>query len=150
MDDLFKDLTDGAGVHADQVVKHEAEIKADKVGQYAGGADAQNVDALGVGDSGYGLVEADLVSLIQGHADLFNIRLHDHGHHILVANAFLGHLHPLDGGELVADHFLQGFLHTGIAVKAQLSSKAHHGGLADIDCLTQLAGGHERSLIIGL
>ena len=57
---------------------------------------------------------------------------------------------PLDGGELVANHFLQGFLHAGVAVKAQLRGEPHHGGLADVDRLAQLAGGHERGLVVGL
>ena len=50
----------------------------------------------------------------------------------------------------VPDHFLQGLLHTGVSVIAQLRREAHHSGLADADPLAQLAGRHKGRLVIGL
>ena len=43
---------------------------------------------------------------------------------------------------------MQGTLHAGIAIIAQLRRKTDHGGLADADGLAQAAGGHKGRLVI--
>ena len=45
---------------------------------------------------------------------------------------------------------MQGLLHTGVSVIAQLRREAHHSGLADADPLAQLAGRHKGRLVIVL
>ena len=82
--------------------------------------------------------------------DLIHIRLHDHGQDVLIADAVVGDLNALDGGELAADHLLQGALQVRIAVIAKLGRKAHDRTFTHADSHTQTARGHERGLVVVL
>ena len=84
------------------------------------------------------------------HGDLpqiFNIRLQYAAEHVPVID-ILRRLDALCRGQTVPGHLLQCLLHGGIAVKAQLRGKADHRGFADLRQLSQLAGRHERRLVI--
>ena len=137
-------------MHHRHMVEDQVEIEAQEAGQGRRRAHAQDIDVPGRHNGVHRPVEVLPVRLLQSHADLLHVRLHHHGQDILVADAVVGHLDALDGGELGADHLLQGLLHGGIAVIAQFCGKAHHRGLADADGLAQAAGGHEGRLVIGL
>ena len=50
--------------------------------------------------------------------------------------------------ELAADHLLQSSLHTRVAVVAELRRKTHHGRLAHLHGLAELARRHERRLVV--
>ena len=149
LDDLIKDLLVGALTHMHDVIEHQAEVEGHEARQGAGGPGAEDVDLLGVDDGIHRRLEALPVDFLHGHANFFHVRLHDGRDHVLVADDVVGHLDPLDGREPVANHFLQCFLHGGVAVIFQLRCEAHHGGFADVDGLAQLAGGHKGRLVIG-
>ena len=78
---------------------------------------------------------------------IFNIRLQYAAEHVPVID-ILRRLDPLCRGQTVPGHLLQCLLHGWIAVKAQLRGKADHRGFADLRQLSQLAGRHERRLVI--
>ena len=111
------------------------------------GPRAQNIDMPGVDD----LLHSRLKGIpVLVHGDLpqiFNIRLQYAAEHVPVID-ILRRLDPLCRGQTVPGHLLQCLLHGGIAVKAQLRGKADHRGFADLRQLSQLAGRHERRLII--
>lgn len=146
----LKDLAGGVGGDHGHVVKQQVEVKTQKRSDGRRGAHTDDVDAPSRHDGVGGLVKAVPVDVLQGEADLLDVRLEHHIQHILIADAVVGHLNALHRGQPVADHFLQGLLHTGVAVISKLSGEAHHGGLAHIHPLAQTAGGHKGCLIIGL
>ena len=74
----------------------------------------------------------------------------DEKDNILLVKQFPGGFDALGGGQAAANHFLQGPLHTGIAVVAQLRSKAYNRGFTDPNQLAQLAGSHESRLVVML
>ena len=149
LDDLVKNFLVGTLPHMDHVVKHEAKVKGHEPGQRARGPGAQNVNLFGVDNGIHRRLEAVPVNLLHGQPDLFHVRLHHRGDHVLVADDVIGHLNALDRGEFIPNHFLQGLLHGGIPVVLQLRGKAHHGGFTDVNGLAQLAGRHKRRLVVG-
>ena len=127
------------------------EVEGKKAGQHAGGAQPQDIDAPGPDDGVDHGVEILAGDLLLGAADLVGIGGHDPVQDIHPAGElFVDDLHALHGGQPVADDILQRLLQLGIALEAQLSGKAHHGGFADPDRFAQLGGGHKGCLIIML
>ena len=134
----------------DGVVEDQLEIIAQEVRQGGGGPGPQHIDPVGGEDRLYRPVEALPVGLLQGHADLLDVRLHHRGQDLLIAQPAVGYLDALHRGEPAAHHLLERLLHAGIPVVAQFCGEAHHRGLADMDRLAQPAGRHEGRLVIGV
>ena len=103
---LLKELTGGRGMHHHHIVKNQIEIEAQKAGNGGGGADTHNIDPSGGHNGVHRGGERLPVGLLHGQADFLHIRLHHHGENIVVTDTVIGHLNPLDAGELVADHLL--------------------------------------------
>ena len=148
--ELFEHLAGGGRMDDRDIIKDQVKIEAQKACNGGGGTHAQNVDVAGGDDGVHRLIELRPVGLLQREVNLLDIRLHDHGQDVLIADTIVGDLDALHGSELAADHLLQGLLHGGISVVAQLRGKAHHRGLADAHRFAQLAGRHEGRLVVRL
>ena len=116
--------------------------------QEGAGADPQDVDVPGGHELVHHRLKGGAVDPLDGLADGVHVPVEDGGHHVGAEQGVIGRLNPLDGGELAADDLLEGPLHGGVTVIAQLRGKAHHGGLADSHQLPQLAGGHKGRLVV--
>ena len=92
-------------------------------------------------------VARPVADLIRQRAQVLDVALH-HGGQSVGGGQVRGHLHPLPGGEAVADQLLQGPLQLRVARVAQGGRKAHHRGLADTDAFPQAVGGHEHRLVV--
>ena len=132
------------------IIKHQVKVKAQKRCNGGGASNTEDIDVLRAENCVHRPLECSLVHFLQGGADLLNVALEHHGEDLLIAKAVVGYLDPLNGSQLVPDHLLQGLLHGGIAVVAQLHRKTNHRGFADIDGFAQLAGGHKRRLVVGI
>ena len=145
---LLVDLTGSAALHQRHVFKNQVHIEVEVARQKEGGANAQNIDVLGVEQLVHHLLKNISVQFLDDVVNAVHVPLHHAAQNIPAADLVAGHLNALDGCELAADQLLQGLLHIRIPGIAQLRRKAHHRGLADLRRLSQLTGGHERRLVI--
>ena len=116
--------------------------------QEGAGAHAKDINMPGGNQLVHHPVEHLPVDLLDRNPDLLHIHLQNGGHHIGAEQPVVGGPDALNGGQLAADHLLEGLLHGGIAVVAQQGREAHHRGLADPGQLAQPAGGHKGGLVI--
>lgn len=110
----------------------------------------QNIDMTRPHQLVHHTVKILSVGLVRDQPELVEVGPHHGGQHILTAQHTARRLDALGGGQAAADHLLQGSLHGGIAVEAQLIGKTDHRGFADARQLAQFTGGHERRLVIVL
>ena len=70
---LLKDLAGAVCAHQRHIFKQKVKVKAQKVGQRARGAHAQDVNALGAGQRVHRALERLAVDLVERHADLLDV-----------------------------------------------------------------------------
>ena len=146
-----EELVEGAGsaaLHLRHIVVDQAEIEIEIARQERRGTEAHDVDMLRLRDDVHHMAELRAVGLVHRHTDLFHIALEHVRHQVAAAQLPLRRLDALDARELAADHLLQSSLHTRVAVVAELRRKTHHGRLAHLHGLAELAGRHERRLVV--
>ena len=89
-----------------------------------------------------------LLCLSNHQTQLVDIRLNHRRQHVRAGKDVFCRLNALSGGQTAPNHLLQGLLHIGIPVVAQLEGKTHHRGLADSGQASQAAGGHKGGLVV--
>ena len=126
------------------------QVKIQITGHKSRGANSQNINVAGVLDAVHHVIEILAVRTYRHLPELFHVGVQHRAQHILLVKQFPGGFDALGGGQAAANHFLQGPLHTGIAVVAQLRSKAYNRGFTDPNQLAQFAGSHESRLVVML
>ena len=132
------------------IVEHIVQIIPQKVCQRLYRTNAEDVHPLGLDDGVDSGVEFLPVQNFAGFAQLLHVGMEHHGDNVLISQPVIGYLNALDGGQPVQYHLLHGFLHTGVAVKAQIHRKTHHRGFRYPYGFSQPVGGHKRGLVVGL
>ncbi len=130
--------------------KNLVEVKGQEAGQHTGAADAQDVHLPGPHNGFHRLVKGVAVRLLHGAANLLAVQRQHPGENVAAGNLFVDNIHPLNGGEAVADNLLEVLLELGVTLKAYLGGKAHHCRFADPHRIPQLGGGHKGSFIVVL
>ena len=111
------------------------------------GPHAENKDALSLQQHIHHTVKLPSIHPLDGGMDAVHVPLHDLADHVRSIDLLLGRAYALHGGQAAPHQLLQCALHAGISIIAQLGSKPHHGGFADLRDLSQTLGRQERSLI---
>ena len=130
------------------IVQQEVEIKPHEIGQRRGRAHTDDIDRPRFQDLVYCVFKIRFVDLLQRETELFNVGGEHSIQQIAAVDLLFCHFYPLDSSEPVADHFLHGPAHSGIAVIAQLRGKANHCRLGDPDSLPELTRCHKGGLIV--
>ena len=132
------------------IIEHIVQIISQKVRKRRHRADTQNVDPLAFQNGFHCPMELLPADGLAGLPQFLHIGMEHCGDHIMITQSIVGHLNALYGSEPVQHHFPHGFLHAGIAVKAQVHRKTDHGGFGHTDGFAQTVGGHKGGLVIGV
>ena len=150
MHNLLKNLAGAAGGDVANILENIIEIKADKACQRSGASYAENIDVLCADYGVHHTVELIHGGILKGAADFFNVHVEDLGQHVGAVHAVAGYFNALNGGQLVANHFLQSVLKLRVAVVAEFGSEAYNCGFGNADNFAKARCGHKGSLVVML